>query len=232
MTRNVISQSVASFAALGESTRAQSISMTDHLIGEDDLLATFSQQRQVLLKHTADLLCPEPAPVRQTPVEREAKLSAILVSSLEELKVAEEELLERTEALASVRDELEERIGATRQLFDLAPACLLVTDIYGNIVDANRAFQVLLRQDIGALERQPLARFIPADERRGFRDGLTRVVAADGVGDWRLTLARPTDARVTVSATVQVVRSVGVVPQVRLFWSFGPLGSENAPMNA
>lgn len=205
--------------------------MTHNLIGEDDLLATFSQQRQILLKHTADLLCPEPAPVRQTPVEREAKLSAILVSSLEELKVAEEELMERTEALASVRDDLEERLGATRQLFDLAPACLLVTDVYGNIVDANRAFQMLVKRDLSTLERQPFARFIPNDERRAFRDGLTRVVAADGVGDWRLSLARPSDSQLSVSAAVQVVRSVGIVPQVRLFWSISRLGETAATLD-
>src|SRR5205085_255683 len=84
--------------------------MKDNLIGADDLITTFAQQRQVLLKHTADVLSPNDAAARQAATAQEVKLSAILVSSLEELKVAEEELLERTEALADLRDELEQRV--------------------------------------------------------------------------------------------------------------------------
>jgi PAS domain-containing protein len=216
----------------GERTSDPSTAMTDHLIGEDDLLATFSQQRQLLLKHTADLICPGAPHARQALGERESKLSAILVSSLEELKVAEEELAERVEALASVRDEFEERLIASRQLFDLMPACLLVTDSYGSILDANRAFQALIKRDLGGLERQPFARFIPSEERRAFRDGLARLVAGDGVSDWRLLLARPSDARVAVSAAVHVLRRVGSIPQVQLFWAINVLGSAASPLDA
>ena len=195
-----------------------------NLIGADDLISTFAQQRQVLLKHTADLLCGDSLGMRQR-AEREAKLSAILVSSLEELKVAEEELLERTESLADQRDEQEQQVQMIRQLFDLAPACLLVTDCYGNILDLNRACQSLLKRGQPALERQPLARFIPADDRRSFRDGLTRLVETDGITKWRLQLIRPTDAPVTVTAAVQVVRN-GDSTGTRLFWSLRPLERE------
>ena len=192
--------------------------MKQNFSGADDLVTTFAQQRQVLLKHTADLLCGEPLGVRQ-PVEREAKLSAILVSSLEELKVAEEELLERTEALADLRDEQEERVRAARQLFELVPVCLLVTDCYGTIIDANRACQSMLKRNMTSLERQPLARFIPPDDRRSFRDGLTRLVETDGVSDWRLQLTPPTDAPVVVTAAVQVVRRNDGPQGTQLFWA-------------
>ena len=194
-------------------------SVKQNLIGADDLITTFAQQRQVLLKHTADLLCVDSLGVRQA-AEREAKLSAILVSSLEELKVAEEELLERTEALADQRDEQEQRVRTMRQLFDLAPACLLVTDYYGNILDVNRACQLMLKRSPASLERQPLARFIPTDDRRSFRDGLTRLVETDGVSDWRLQLIPPTDAPLSVAAAVQVVRNGDSPSGILLFWSF------------
>lgn len=216
----------------GERTNDPGTAMTDRLIGEDDLLATFSQQRQMLLRHSADLICPDANRVRPASGERESKLSAILVSSLEELKVAEEELVERTEALVSVRDQLEERLIASRQLFDLMPACLLVTDSYGSIIDANRAFLGLIKRDLSVLGRQPLARFIPSEERRAFRDGLARLVAGDGVSDWRLTLARPSDAQVTVSAAVHVVRRVGSIPQVQLFWAITVVGPTASPLDA
>ena len=190
-----------------------------NLIGADDLISTFAQQRQVLLKHTADLLCRDSLGTRP-PVDREAKLSAILVSSLEELKVAEEELLERTEALAYERDQQERRVRMTRDLFELAPACLLVTDCYGTILDVNRACrQLLLRRDLPSLERQPLARFIRPEDRRGFRDGLTRLVETDGVNDWRLQLVPPTDAPLTITAAVQVSRNGDSPSGIRLFWS-------------
>ena len=189
------------------------------MISGDDLLSTFSQQRQVLLRHTADILQNDPTLSKLRSDEREARLSAILVSSLEELKVAEEELVERTEALAKMRDELEQRVQGSRQLFDLAPVCLLVTDIYGNIIEANRECLQLLRRESSALERQPMARFIPPDERRSFRDALGRVVNADGVSHWRFLLIRPTDSALPVTASVRVIKPAGTTVGARLLWS-------------
>lgn len=206
--------------------------MKDNLIGTDSLITAFSQQRQTLLQHTGDLLCGESAPVRQLDGQREAKLSAILVTSLEELKVAEEELVERTEALADLRDELEQRVRGAYQLFDLAPACLLVTDTYGTILDANRACQQLLKRDLASLERRPVARFIPIDDRRRFRDALGRVVANEGVNEWRLSLVRPTAGPLTVTATVCLVKGSGAGGQQRLFWSIRNLETEPAALDA
>lgn len=202
------------------------------MISGDDLLTTFSQQRQVLLKHTADILQNDPTLSQVRLDEREARLSAILVSSLEELKVAEEELVERTEALAKMRDELEQRVEGTRQLFELAPVCLMVTDVYGNITEANRACLHLLRRDLSALERQPMARFIPPDERRSFRDSLGRVVAAEGVSDWRFLLIRPTDTALPVSASVQVVRPAGTSIGARLLWSIRVIDESGSLLEA
>jgi PAS domain-containing protein len=193
--------------------------MKRDLIGADDLLTTFAQQRQVLLKHTAEVLCGEPTVVRVESDVQRAKLSAILVSSLEELKVAEEELVERTEQLADLRDQLERREHGARQLFDFAPVCLLVTDRYGKILEANHATATLFKRPLEFLEQQPLANFIAAEKRRSFRDGLTRVAETDGVDDWRLELVRPTDTLLNVTAAVRVVKPLGPGNNIRLFWS-------------
>jgi PAS domain-containing protein len=140
--------------------------------------------------------------------------------------------LERTEALADLRDELEQRVRGVRQLFDYAPAPLLVTDLYGNIVDANRASLALLRREMSSLERQPITRFIPLNERRAFRDGLARIADTEGVSDWRFLLVRPTDAPLHVSAAVRVAKAAGNVNNTRLFWSIRVIESADAPPTA
>lgn len=197
--------------------------MKETLTSSDDLVTALSFQRQSLLKHVASVLSTVDAAEQARTSEREAQLSAITVSSLEELKVAEEELTERTAALADLRDELESRLHASVQLFELAPPCLLVTDIYGNILEANRAMRRLLRVEQNRMERQPLARFIPADARRGFRDGLSRIAMMDGVSDWRMLLVRPTDHPVEVSAVVQVMRDADTPSGSALYWTFAPV---------
>lgn len=205
------------------------VNMKENLIQSDDLVTALSYQRQSLLKHVASVLSTLEEPGEMTrPSQREAELSAITVSSLEALKVAEEELTERTAALADLRDELEERVMASHQLFELAPACLLVTDLYGNILEGNRAMRRLLRVDAKRMERQPLARFIPQDARRGFRDGLTRIAMLDGVSEWRLLLVRPTDAPVEVSAVVEVMTGSRTPSGTALYWSFTVIGERKA----
>ena len=206
--------------------------MNDNLIDTDGLITSFAQHRQMLLRYTGELLCGDGTPVRQPDGEREAKLSALLVSSLEELKVAEEELVKRTEALADLRNELEHHVRGAYQLFDLAPACLLVTDTTGTIVDVNRASQQLLKRDREALERQPMSRFIGTEARRNFRDELSLVVMSEGVDDWRLRLMRPTAGALMVSATIRVVKPLMAGGLQRLFWSIRALAPEGAALDA
>jgi PAS domain-containing protein len=193
--------------------------MKQILMPSDDLLSTFAQQRQLLLKHTADLLCTDGSVKQPERREREAQLSAILVSSLEELKVAEEELVERTDALARIREEIDKAVRIERQLFDLAPVSLIVTDIFGNIVDLNQCSAKMLKRDRASLEKQPLAEFVAAHERRSFREGLARVVTAEGVSDWRLLLVRPTAGAISVSAAVCVIKGSNKPSGLRLLWS-------------
>lgn len=206
--------------------------MKNKSIAEDSLISALSYQRQSLLKHAASVLSLSDLPSRAQPTEREAQLSAITLSSLEELKVAEEELTERTAALANLRDGWETRLQAAQQLFELAPPALLVTDIYGTVLEANRAMRQLLHLEPGSLDRQPLARFLPHEARRGFRDGLTRLAMLDGVTDWRMVLVRPTDVPVQVSAVVQVLRGPQTPSGTALYWSFAELPEQKSQPGA
>lgn len=194
--------------------------MSEKLIQSDDLVTALSYQRQSLLKHVASVLSTVDGGSGSHTSEREAQLSAITVSTLEELKVAEEELTERTAALVDLRDELEQQLAAAFKLFELAPACLLVTDIYGTVLEANRAMRRLLRVEPRGIERQPLARFIPHDARRGFRDGLSRLALMDGVSDWRMLLVRPTDSPIEVNVVVEVMRDSTTPSGTALYWAF------------
>lgn len=200
--------------------------MSEKIAPADDLVAALASQRQSMLKHVATVLSTADASLNARTSEREVQLSAITVSSLEVLKVAEEELMERTAALADLRDQLEQRVHLAHQLFELAPPCLLVTDIYGNILEANRAMRRLLRQD--ELSGQPLARFVPHDLRKGFRDGIARMAMMDGATDWRMALVRPTDGPVQVTAVVEVVRGADTPSGATLFWSFTTVTSHGA----
>lgn len=222
-TRSSVTSDVGEAAA----ARIQGLlNMSEKLAPADDLVAALAHQRQSMLKHVASVLSTADANHNARTSEREVQLSAITVSSLEELKVAEEELTERTAALADLRDQLEQRVLFAHQLFELAPPCLLVTDIYGTILEANRAMRRLLRQD--ELSRQPLARFVPHDLRKGFRDGIARIAMMDGVADWRMMLVRPTDGPVEVTAVVEVVRGAHTPSGASLFWSFATVTSHGA----
>ena len=64
--------------------------------------------------------------------------------TLEELRVAEENLLQTNEVLLTTRQQLDAERRRYRELFDLAPDAYLVTDPAGVILDANRAAAALL----------------------------------------------------------------------------------------
>jgi PAS domain-containing protein len=190
---------------------------------EPDVVTELSRQRQHLLRHVAGLLGPMRA--LDPSSDRTTKLSGALVASLEELKVAEEELLERVRTLAEVRNGLEERISESTAMLEFAPSCLLLSDVYGRITRANRAALHLLRQSAACVESRPLSCFIAHDRRRPFRQELARVLSVQSVLGWRLELIRPTDSAVVVSAAVNVSsRPEGT----RLHWCLSPLGPDHS----
>jgi PAS domain-containing protein len=194
----------------------------------DTFVAALSRQRLELLHRSSHLVKQAGDALRTADDRGVAELSALLATSLEELKVVEDELLDRHESLDAVRAELEAEIRTARRLFDLAPASLVVTDLVGGIIEANRAAATLLRRECDRLERKPLAAFIPRAERADFRERLARLSIVEGVFDWRFTMQPTGEQPVCVSAAVHVVRNVGERGTAALYWSLRPVAASEA----
>lgn len=92
-----------------------------------------------------------------------------LQQSLQELDVAEEELLQQNEALLSVQEALDLERHRYRELFDLAPVPYLVTDGQGTIRDCNPAAGELLGRPCKALRGKPMMALVPTEARPALR---------------------------------------------------------------
>jgi PAS domain S-box-containing protein len=195
------------------------------------LLARF---RQTALKQTTEILL-NPAAADDAEYKATAfpRVAAILASSLEELRVIEEELDEQSAALAERQHEVENRLDYERRLFDLAPAALLVTDMVGAISDANRAARTLLGSEDWQLERKPIVTFVGETDRKSFRAELSRVAVTQGAADWRFRVTRRRDVPLLVSATVNVVaRANRYCGAPGLFWCLRRVPEETASVPA
>jgi PAS domain-containing protein len=173
-------------------------------------ITAFAQHRQALLRHAANVMCADGFAAEAERCAPLSRVSALLASSLEALRVAEEELVQLNDSMASVVVEMEGQIAYFQRLFDLAPTPLLLTDLFGSLILANKAAVVLLKApDAYRLLHKPIANFVPVDQRSKFRKELSRVSAAERVVDWHFTLVRRADTPIEVSAAVQIVSGVG-----------------------
>ena len=127
-------------------------------------------------------------------------------STIEELRVAEEEMRAQNEALAAAHDVVETWRHHYEDLFEAAPDAYLVTDTDGIIREANQAAVGLLGLSKRFLTGKPLATFIPEDERPAFR-GLLREIAQSPKAVEREIKLRPRRREpVEVAVTLSVVR--------------------------
>jgi PAS domain-containing protein len=90
------------------------------------------------------------------------ELSGLLMTALEELKVAEEELRLQNATLEAQRAGIDERTRYYRQLFTQAPIPIIVTDPHGTIVEVNAdaARCCDVRRSISSANRLPHS-FLP-----------------------------------------------------------------------
>ncbi|MGH2413551.1 MAG: PAS domain-containing sensor histidine kinase, partial [Microcystaceae cyanobacterium] len=132
-----------------------------------------------------------------------AELIEELRNSLEELSVAEEELLQQNQELAITRAEIEAERQRYQDLFELAPDGYLVTDEAGMIREANCAAARLLNVSQQYLIGKPMANFIPYAERQAFRSRMSQLRQIDWTQEWELCLTprhgEAFDAALTVS---------------------------------
>jgi PAS domain S-box-containing protein len=104
--------------------------------------------------------------------------------SLEELRVADEELREQNEELMASRDAVESQRHHYHDLFNLAPVGYLLTDRDGTIRESNQAAAKLLNVRLTYLIGKPLAIFVPEEHRAAFRQWLVESNSVDTVRVW------------------------------------------------
>jgi PAS domain S-box-containing protein len=108
--------------------------------------------------------------------------------SLEEIRVANEELIQQNESQAIVRKELEAERDQYLELFDQAPDVYLVTDLEGNIQKANRAASSLLNVQQEFLVGKPLLVYIYDQDKKAFHTHLSLLRQGMQVDAWELRL--------------------------------------------
>ena len=182
---------------------------------QQDFVASFSLQRQRLLHHAGSILGGETA---QTNPESLARLSQTLLTSLELLKVAEDELREerRTNAMRSTVQE--RHIAHFSALFDLAPVPLLLTTADTTIREVNRAGAKFLGRDAYSLGGLQLSNMVPQAQRNAFREQLGHVLEIGAVAAWSFTLELQRSLPCVVSATVELINDEAVGTRA-LYWS-------------
>lgn len=151
------------------------------------------------------------------------QLSALLVSALEGLKSAEDDIALQAKAFEEQRAAVERKRRHYEQLFEHAPAAMFVTDLYGTIQEVNRAAVQLMKRDARHLDRKSIASLMLASERSLFRDRLQRLAVAEGVEDWRFVLQREADRPIEVTAAVRLVPGVGHTGNGVLQWLVRPV---------
>jgi len=186
--------------------------------GSDEMVTVLARCRYGMLERANALLStpdtqPEPEPSDALP-----GVASLLMTALEELKVAEEELRAQNSRLEEQRAAVDERVRYFRQLFLYTPAPAIVTDVYASIRDVNLAAARLLRRDAKHLDHKPIVSLMPASCREEFRRQLSRAAVADDVLDWRITLNRTGDLPIDVHANVSLVPDVGATGRGMLYW--------------
>ncbi|MDQ3949148.1 MAG: PAS domain-containing protein [Gemmatimonadota bacterium] len=161
------------------------------------------QRREVLSRAVQVLDSDREVPIDVQP-EALRETTALLATSLEELKVAEEELMQQNEELLITREAIEATSRHFRRMFEDAPLPYVVTDVCGIIRHANRAAATLLKRPAELLERKPLLTFVPLDRRGTFRDAISRLQLVDAARDWRVKLLRHGDEPVQVAIDVRL----------------------------
>jgi PAS domain-containing protein len=195
--------------------------MTELDVGAARFATTLESHRLQMLQQASMAICsPGVLPLTEQ-FDAVPRLSALLTASLEELRVAAEEISHQEEALAEWRADTERQLSHYRMLFEVSPIPSLVTDRNSDIREVNTAMCALLRLGPDSLYRRPLAAHVARAERQGFVAGLARLALTNGASNWLISLERHGDAPIAASASVTLLpdRAVG---SASLLWHFHP----------
>lgn len=165
----------------------------------------FADGIQYLHEHVTDLR----RQVTDNPTSRQTLLDVAfetMNSTIEELRVAEEEMRQQNEALAAAHDVVATWRHHYEDLFESAPDTYLVSDMDGVIREANRAAVGLLGLSKRFLKGKPLATFIPEEERQAFRRLLLEMAQAPETVEREMKIRPRRRPSVAVALTASVVR--------------------------
>jgi PAS domain-containing protein len=195
---------------------------------QSESIEALARYRYTILRHATALISDDGTAKVPAP-EDSRTLPGLLASSLEELKVAEEELRAANATLVAQRAQIDERTRHYRELFLQSPAPALVTDIFGTIFEANLAAGRLFRRAPDYLVRKPIAAMVPTDRRELFRRQFSHFTPSDGPRNWHFTVNRVGDVPLDVCATVQFVEGLGSTRSGVLYWMFASLDAASEP---
>jgi PAS domain S-box-containing protein len=183
---------------------------------EYEFVSSFALQRQRLLHHADAILGGEPPADPMV-----TQLSQTLLTSLELLKVAEEELRDerRTSATRSLVEE--RRIAHLTALFEMAPTPLLLTTTDTTIREANQSAGALLGRNPPLLTGLQLSDMVPAPQRVGFREHLAHAIEIGTVAAWSFTLEVQRSFPTVMSASVRLIDDAAMGTRA-LYWSLRP----------
>ena len=127
-----------------------------------------------------------------------------LQAAIEASEVMQEELRAQNEELSQTRAAVENERKRYQELFEFAPDGDLVTDIHGNILEANQAAVKQLNTPLAALVGKPITDFVHPQDKMSFCAELMSIPIDSAVKKWegRLvpTESNPFDGALTVIA--------------------------------
>ena len=128
-----------------------------------------------------------------------------LGTTSEELHMAAEELLQQTEAVVSLQQQLEVERQRYKDLFEFMPDAYLVTNVQGKIQEANRVAATLLGVEQSQLQGKLLINFVPVERRSIFRAKLNRLHQYDRVQHFTISMEPRIGDSIEVALTVAPV---------------------------
>lgn len=131
---------------------------------------------------------------------------AELSTSMEELRVAEEEMIGLNRRLEGVHADVEAERRRYQDLFLSAPGAYLVTDERGSILEGNHAASELLEVPIQHMAGKPLPFFVAVEDRPRTQQWLRQIKAEDEGAPDRLELR------------IHTIRSDRAFPAELSFW--------------
>ena len=144
-----------------------------------------------------------------------------LYGVLEELRAAQEEVLQQNQALVEAHQTIELERQRYQDLFNLAPQAYLVTDAKGGIQEANHAVATLLNRPQAYLIGKPLVLFVEESNRTEFYTNLgainchSRQIPPE-IESWDIVLCPHSGSPLDIVATLSITRLAdGTVASLR-----------------